>query len=159
MPSESLKLLSKSWSMFHSPATRPSTQTKHNLFSISTMTAELLTRRMNCHLFSWNHWLSWWLQPNSQCSITTIASYQSHCVIYIDGSASRGTRNGLGEGGRGQLQLLLEDPHSSLKSSPPSKGKEGLLPANMRRKQLPQNLHYPGHPPTPTILQSPYTFA
>ena len=65
----------------------------------------------------------------------------------------------MGGGGRGQVQLLLENPHSSLKSSPPSKGKEGLLPANMRRKQLPWNLHYPGHPPTPTTLQSPYSFA
>ena len=53
-----------------------------------------------------------------------------------------------------QLQLSLEDPDCSLKSSPPSKQKEGLLPAHMRRKQLPWNLHYPEHPPTPTILQA-----
>ena len=29
----------------------------------------------------------------------------------------------------------------------------------MRRKQLPWNQHYPGHPPMPTISQSPYFFA
>ena len=29
----------------------------------------------------------------------------------------------------------------------------------MRKKQLPWNLHYPGHSPTPTILQYPYFFA
>ena len=36
-----------------------------------------------------------------------------------------------------QLKLLLEDPHSSLKWSPPSKQNEEHLPAPMRRKQLP----------------------
>ena len=56
-------------------------------------------------------------------------------------------------------KLSLEDPHSSLKWSPPPKQKEGLLPAPMRRKPLPWNLQYPGHPPTSTILQSPYSFA
>ena len=30
-----------------------------------------------------------------QCSLTTIASYQADYVIYTDGSASRGTRNGV----------------------------------------------------------------
>ena len=29
----------------------------------------------------------------------------------------------------------------------------------MRKKQLPWNLHYSGHSPTPTIIQSPYSFA
>ena len=29
----------------------------------------------------------------------------------------------------------------------------------MRKKQLPWNLHYPGHSPMPTIIQSPYSFA
>ena len=29
----------------------------------------------------------------------------------------------------------------------------------MRKKQLPWNLHYPGHPPMPTIIQSPYSSA
>ena len=29
----------------------------------------------------------------------------------------------------------------------------------MRKKQLPWNLHYPGHSPTPTIIQSPDSFA
>ena len=58
-----------------------------------------------------------------------------------------------------QLQLSLEDPHSSLKWSPPSKQKEEHSPAPMRRKQLPWNQHYPGHPPTPTIPQSPYSYA
>ena len=58
-----------------------------------------------------------------------------------------------------QLQLLLEDPLSSLMWSPPSKQKDKPLPAPMRRKQLPWNLHYPGHSPRPTILQSPYSCA
>ena len=56
-----------------------------------------------------------------------------------------------------QQQLSLEDPHSSLNWSPPSKQKEEHLPT-MRRKQLPWNQHYPGHPPTATIL-SLYSFA
>ena len=29
----------------------------------------------------------------------------------------------------------------------------------MRKKQLPWNLHYPGHSPMPTIIQSSYSFA
>ena len=58
-----------------------------------------------------------------------------------------------------QQQLSLEDPNSSLKWSSPSKQKEEHLPAPIKRKQLPWNQHYPGHPPTPTILQSPYSFA
>ena len=29
----------------------------------------------------------------------------------------------------------------------------------MRKKQLPWNLHYPGHSPTPIIILSPYSFA
>ena len=53
-----------------------------------------------------------------------------------------------------QLQLSLEDPLSSLKWSPPSKQKEGLSPALMRRKLLP----YPGHLPTPIIHQSSILF-
>ena len=56
-----------------------------------------------------------------------------------------------------QLQLSLEDPHASLMWSPPSQQKEEYLPAPMRRKQLPWNQHYPGHPPMPPILQSPYS--
>ena len=56
-----------------------------------------------------------------------------------------------------QQQLSLEDPHSSLNWSPPSKQKEEHLPT-MRRKQLPWNQHYPGHPTTATIL-SLYSFA
>ena len=28
----------------------------------------------------------------------------------------------------------------------------------MRKKRLPWNLHYPAHSPTPTIIQSPYSF-
>ena len=58
-----------------------------------------------------------------------------------------------------QQQLSLEDPQSSLKWSLPSKQREEHLPAPMRKKQLPWNQHYPGHLPTPTILQSPYSFA
>ena len=54
-----------------------------------------------------------------------------------------------------QLQLPLEDPLSSLKWSLPSKQEEEHLPAPMRRKQLQWNLHYPGLPPTSTILQPP----
>ena len=56
-----------------------------------------------------------------------------------------------------QLQLSLEDPLSSLMWSPQSKQKDKPLPAPMRRKQLPWNLHYCGHSPRPTILQSPYS--
>ena len=56
-----------------------------------------------------------------------------------------------------QLQLPLEDPLSSLMWSPQSKQKDKPLPAPMRRKQLPWNLHYRGHSPRPTILQSPYS--
>ena len=41
-----------------------------------------------------------------------------------------------------QLQLSLEDPLSSLKWSLPLKQEEEPLPAPMRRKQLPWNLHY-----------------
>ena len=58
-----------------------------------------------------------------------------------------------------QLQSSLEDPLSSLMQSPSSKQKDVPLPAPMRRKQLPWNLHYPGLSPMPTIIQSPYSFA
>ena len=51
-----------------------------------------------------------------------------------------------------QQQLLLEDPHSSLKWLPLSDPKEEHLPAPTRRKQLPWDQHYHGHPPMPTIL-------
>ena len=57
-----------------------------------------------------------------------------------------------------QLQLSQEDPLSSLMQSPPSKQKDKPLPAPMK-KQLPWNLHCPGHSPMPTITQSPYSFA
>ena len=56
-------------------------------------------------------------------------------------------------------QQSLEDPLSSLKSLPPSKSEGELLRAPMRQRQLSWNQDYPGHPPTPTILQSPYYFA
>ena len=56
-------------------------------------------------------------------------------------------------------QLSLANPYSSLKWLPPSKPKEEHSPAPTRRKQLPWNQHYPGYPPMPTILQSPYSFA
>ena len=58
-----------------------------------------------------------------------------------------------------QQQLSLEDPQSSLKWLPPSKPMEERSPVPTRRKQLPWNQHHPGHPPTPTTLQSPYSFA
>ena len=87
-----------------------------------------------------------------QYSLTTITSYQADYVICTDGSASRGTRN------RGTAAVVTRGPHFTLKWSPPSEQKEEHSPALMRRKQLPWNQHYPGYPPTPTILQSPYSF-
>ena len=48
----------------------------------------------------------------------------------------------------------LENLQSSVKWLPPSKPKEEHSAAPTKRKQLPWNQH--GHPPTPTILQSPY---
>ena len=88
-----------------------------------------------------------------QCSLTNITSYQADYIIYTNGSASIGTRNG------GITAVATRGSPSSLKWSPPSKQKDDHLPAPMRRKQLPWNLHYPGLPPTPTIFQSPYSFA
>ena len=58
-----------------------------------------------------------------------------------------------------QLQLSLEDVLSSLMQSPPSKQKYKPLQAPMRKKQLPWNLHCPGHSPMPIIILSPYSFA
>ena len=58
-----------------------------------------------------------------------------------------------------QQQLSLEDSQSSLKWLPSSKAKEERSPVPPRRKQLPGNQHYSGHPPMPIILQSLYSFA
>ena len=58
----------------HSSATRPSSQTEHS-FSISTMAAKLLSERMDCHLCSWNHWSSRWLQ------LKTPVQPHHHCFI------------------------------------------------------------------------------
>ena len=88
-----------------------------------------------------------------QCSVTTIASYQADYIIYTDGSASRGTRN------KGAAAVVTRGSPSSLKWLTPSKRKEGFLLALMRRKLLPWNPHYPGHLPTSTIPQSPYSSA
>ena len=84
-----------------------------------------------------------------QYSITTITSYQADYVVYTDGSASRGTRN------EGAAAVVIRGFFSSLKWPLPSKQEEELLPAPMRKKQLPWNLHYPRLPPTPNILQPP----
>ena len=83
-----LKLPSTSWRTFHSPPIRPSTQTEHCPFSISSHEGRIATsvpgitgRADDSNL-------------RRQCSLTTIASYQANYVIYTDRSASGGTRNG-----------------------------------------------------------------
>ena len=80
-----------------------------------------------------------------QCSLTTIASYQADYVIFTDGSASRGTRNGgaaafVTRGSPLQLEIIT------------------TIKTKGRKKRVPWNLHYLGNLPTATILQPPYSF-
>ena len=67
-----------------------------------------------------------------QCSLSTIASYQADYVIYTDGSASGGTRIG---------------------------GAAAVVTTGFPLQLDVVNLHYPGHSPMLTIIQSTYSFA
>ena len=88
-----------------------------------------------------------------QCSLTTIASYQADYIIYTDGSASRGTRNG------GAAAVVTRGSPLQHEVLTAIKTKGRTFTSSYEEKLLPWNPHYPGHPPTPTIPQSTYSFA
>ena len=64
-----------------------------------------------------------------------------------------------GQETKAQQLLSLEDPQFSLMWLRPSKAKVQHSPDVTRRKQLSWNHLQPGHPPIPTILQTPTFFA
>ena len=88
-----------------------------------------------------------------QCSLSNIVSYQADYVVYTDGSASGGARN------RGAAAVVTRGSPLQPDVVTIIKTKAVPLPAPMRRKQFPWNLHYPGPSPMPAIIQSPYSFA
>ena len=86
-------------------------------------------------------------------NVTFPPSPHIRLIICCLQSASGGRRNG------GAAEVITRGSRLRPDVITPSKEKVEPLPAPMTKKQLPWNLHYPGHSPMTTIIQSPYSFA
>ena len=152
-PSKSLKLLSKSWRTFHSPATRPSTQTEHHSFSIPPW------QESSSH--------AGWIATSvpgingqaddsnlrCQCSFMTVASYQADYIIYTDGSASWGTKNG----GAAAVVTRRSPLQSEVVTTIRTKGR--TFTSSYEGEAAAMESALSGHPSTPTIPHSSYSSA
>ena len=154
MSSKLLQLPSQSQQTFYSSATRTSALTKHQpFFHIHHGSSEPLARNELPPLFLVSLVELMTLIYNADAASPSLLHTRLITPSTLTDPLVEGQEMGM------QQQFSLEDPQSRLKWLPPSKPKGQRSPAPTRRYQLSWNQHYPGNLPTPTILQSLYSFA